>query len=222
MSLPFLHIHLVSHKNGTPGIAETTEMVVILLLVTLLCGCTTTAHNIESTRELNGNKLLTGRFLFFINDIPLEDGIGFTIFFQEREKKRLREFNPDKNGYVYVSVEEGHYYLKRVSYRDLHGNFRFPVHQVTGIAVNTSDAAVNFGTVTVTLHQNITSRIAYVTTYAYPYAGTYIPSAMKPTLHLVQIPDYDATHQFILEDLGIAPESIREVALDFPEETQSH
>ena len=196
-------------------------MLMTLLLGTLLCSCTTTAYNIESTSELDGNILLTGRFVFFINDIPVEDSIGFTIFFKEREEEKLREFKPDKNGYVYVSLEEGHYYLIRVKYRDLHRQIRFPVHQNPGIALHASDTAVNFGTVKVALQQNITSRIAYVTTYAYPYAGTYIPSAMKPTIHLTQIPDYDVTQEFMLEDLGIVPESIRKEDLSFTEEKQS-
>ncbi len=197
-----------------------TKTVKVLLLTTLLTGCTTTAYNIKSTKELGGNKLLTGRFVFFVNDTPAEDGIGFTLFFKQREDNKLREFQPDENGYVYVSLEEGQYSIVRVKYSDLHGHLRFPVHNSPGIDINVFDSVVDFGTIKVTLQQNITSRIAYVTTYAYPYAGTYMPSALKPTLRLAQIPDWDVTHQYILKDLGVLPESIREVALNFPLEIQ--
>ena len=94
-------------------------------------------------------------------------------------------------------MDEGQYYLTRISYRDLQGQVRFPVQQNPGIDVDASDSTANFGTIKVTLQQNITSKIAYVTTYAYPYSGTYLPSALKPTIHLAQIPDRDVTHQYI-------------------------
>ena len=220
MKLLFLHFRLFGNKKSHPGRAIT-KRVMVLLSATLLFGCTATTYNITSTRELDGNKLLTGRFVFFINDVPVVDGMGVTIFFKERLDKKIREFKPDENGYVYVSVEEGQYYLTRVTYRDLHGQRRFPVHQNPGIDVHASDTVVNFGTIMVSLQQNITSRIAYVTTYAYPYSGTYLPSALKPTIRLEQIPDWDVTHQYILKDLGIVPESVREVVLNFPEEMQS-
>ncbi|GJQ59469.1 MAG: hypothetical protein D8M57_09995 [Candidatus Scalindua sp. AMX11] len=196
-----------------------TKLLTVLLLATLLFGCTTTVYNITSTNELNGNKLLTGRLLFFVNEIPFEDGIGFTIFIKESTDKELRELKPDENGYIYVSVEKGTYHIKRITYRDLHGHFRFPIHEGPGIDVSASDTVVNFGTIKVSLQQHITSRISYVTTYGYPYTGTYIPSALKPTLRLAQIPDRDVTHQYILKDFGILPESMREEDLNFPDET---
>jgi len=66
------------------------------------------------------------------------------------------------------------------------------------INIDASDTSVNFGTIQISLQQNITSRIAYVTTYGYPYAGKFIPSSLKPELNITQIPDWDITHQYVL------------------------
>ena len=90
------------------------RILVVLMLATLLFGCGTTEYNIKSTSELNGNKLLTGRFVFYNDDVHIESGEGFSVFFKERDDKTLRMFQPDEEGYVYIPVDEGQYYIARI------------------------------------------------------------------------------------------------------------
>ena len=192
------------------------------MLATLLFGCGTTAYNIKSAGELSGNKLLTGRFVFYNDDVHIENSEGLTVFFKEREDKTLRMFKPDEKGYVYIPVDEGQYYISRIKYNKLNGHLLFPVHQSSGIHVDTSDTVVNFGTIHISLQQNITSKIAYVSTYGYPYAGKLMPSSLKPELSITQIPDWDISHRYILlPKLDILPESVRDEVVYFSEEVET-
>lgn len=198
------------------------KILAALILTTLLFGCSTTAYNIKSTRELSGNKLLTGRFVFYNDDVHIKNGKEFTVFFKEREDNTLRMFHPDEKGYIYIPVDEGQYYISRIKYNKLNGHILFPVHQSSGINVDISDTVVNFGTIQISLQQNITSRIAYVSTYGYPYAGKLMPSSLKPELSISQIPDWNVTHQYILSSkLDILPESVRDEVVDFSEEVET-
>ena len=198
------------------------RILVVLMLATLLFGCGTTEYNIKSTSELNGNKLLTGRFVFYNDDVHIENGEGFSVFFKERDDKTLRMFQPDEEGYVYIPVDEGQYYIARIKYNKLNGHLLFPVHQSSGINVAAFDKVVNFGTIQISLQQNITSKIAYVSTYGYPYAGKLMPSSLKPELSITQTPDWDIAHPYILfTKLDILPESIRDEVIYFPEEVET-
>ena len=198
------------------------KILVVLSLTTLLFGCGSTAYNIKSTRELNGKKLLTGQFVFYNDDVYIENGEGFSIFFKERDDKTLRMFQPDEKGYVYIPVDEGQYYISRIKYNKLNGYLLFPIHQSSGINVDVSDTVVNLGTIQISLQQNITSRIAYVSTYGYPYAGKLMPSSLKPELSITQIPDWDTTHQYILSSkLDILAESVRGEVVYFSEKVET-
>jgi len=198
------------------------KIFVVLMLTTLLFGCGTTAYNVKSSRELNGNKLLTGRFVFYNDDVHIKNSEGFTVFFKESEEKTLRMFHPDEKGYVYIPVGEGQYYISRIKYNRLNGHLLFPVHQSSGINVDVSDTVVNFGTIQISLQQNITSKIAYASTYGYPYAGKLMPSSLKPELSITQIPDWNVTHQYILSSkLDILPEFVRDEVVHFSEEVET-
>ncbi len=205
-----------------PGIAFLSKILVVLSLTTLLFGCGTTAYNIKSASELNGNKLLTGRFIFYNDDVHIENGEGFSVFFKEREDKTLRMFQPDEEGYVYIPVDEGQYYISRIKYNKLNGHLLFPVHQTSRINVDVSDTVVNFATIQISLQQNITSKIAYVSTYGYPYAGKLMPSSLKPELNITQIPGRDIIHRYmLLSKLDILPESVRDEFIYFSEEVET-
>jgi len=213
------HFSFFNSNKRNPDTVFLSKILVALLLTTLLFGCGTTAYNIKSARELSGNKLLTGRLVFYNDDVQIENGEGFTVFIKKREDKTLRMFQPDEKGYVYIPVDEGQYYISRIKYNKLNGHLLFPVHQSSGINVGASDRVVHFGTIRISLQQNITSRIAYVSTYGYPYAGKLMPSSLKPELNILQIPDWNITHQYILSSkLDILPESVRDEVVDFSEE----
>jgi hypothetical protein len=197
------------------------KILTLLLLIILPFGCTTTTFNIKSANELNGKKLLTGRFVFYINDIHLKGGEGFTVFFKEKQDKTLRRFKPDEKGYVYVPVDEGQYYINRIVYSKLNANIRFPVSHSSGINIDSSDTVVNIGTIHINFYQDIKSRIGYITTYGYPYAGKFIPSALKPELIITHVPDWDVTRKYISSQLNISPGKIRYEVVDFPEEVVS-
>jgi len=198
------------------------RILVVLMLVTLLFGCGTTAYNIKSPRELSDNKLLIGRFVFYNDDVHINNGEGFTVFFKEKEDKTLRMLQPDEEGYVYIPVDEGQYYISRIKFNRLNGHLFFPVHQSSGINVDVFDKVVNFGTIQIGLQQNITSKIAYVSTYGYPYAGKLMPSSLKPELSITQILDWNVTHQYILSSkFDILPESVRDEDVYFSEEVET-
>ncbi len=216
------HFRLFNNKHKHPGTVFLGKIFVALMLTTLLFGCGTTAYNIKSARELSGKKLLTCRFVFYNDDIHVENSEGFTVFFKEKEDRTPRMFKPDENGYVYIPVDEGQYYISRIKYNRLNGHLLFPVHQSSGINVDASDTVVNFGTIQISLQQNITSKIAYVSTYGYPYAGKLMPSSLKPELSITQIHDWDITHRSILlYKLDILPESVRDEVVPFPEEVET-
>ncbi len=192
------------------------KILITLVLATSLFGCGTTAYNIKSPRERNDNKLLTGRFVFYNDDVHIENSEGFTVYFKKREDKTLRMFQSDEKGYIFIPVDEGQYYISRIKYNKLNGYLLFPVHQRSGINIDVSDTIVNFGTIQINLQQNITSRVAYVSTYGYPYAGKLMPSSLKPELSIAQISDWNTTHQYILSSkFEILPESVRDEVVDF-------
>ena len=216
------HFSFFNSKKRKPDTVFLSKILVALILATLLFGCGTTAYNIKSTRELSDNKLLTGRFVFYNDDVHIENGEGFTVCIKKREDKTLRMFQPDEKGYVYIPVDEGQYYISRIKYNRLNGHLLFPVHQSSGIHVDTSNTVVNFGTIHISLQQNITSKIAYVSTYGYPYAGKLMPSSLKPELSITQIPDWDISHRYILlSKLDILPESVRDEVVYFSEEVET-
>ena len=80
------------------------KILVVFTLTTLLFGCGTTAYNIKSARELSNTKMLTGRFVFFNDDVHNKNSEGFTVFFKKREDKTLQMFQPDEEGYVFIPV----------------------------------------------------------------------------------------------------------------------
>jgi len=213
---------LFHSKQGNTCTLFLSRILVVLMLATLLFGCGTTAYNIKSANELSGKKLLTGQFVFYNDDVHIENGEGFSVFFKEREDKTLRMFQPDEEGYIYIPVDEGQYYISRIKYNKLNGHLLFPVHQSSGINVDVSDTVVNLGTIHISLQQNITSKIAYVSTYGYPYAGKLMPSSLKPELSITQIPDRDIIHQYmLLSKLDILPESVRDEVVYFSEEVET-
>lgn len=212
------YFNLFYDKNRRTGTAFLMKILVVSALIILLFGCSTTVHNIKSAKELNENKLLTGRFVFFHNDIPLENSEGFTIFFKERSDKKLRAFKPDENGYVYIPLDQGQYYISSIEYRDFQGGIRFPVRQSSGIHIENSDTVVNFGTIKVNCLQNESSKAAYLTTYAYPYAGKFIPLSQKPEFRITQIPEWNLIHKYISSKLDISQESIRDEVIKMAEE----
>ncbi|GAX62548.1 DNA-directed RNA polymerase, beta subunit [Candidatus Scalindua japonica] len=210
-----------SHKNKRPVIASFKKILILSALATFLFGCSTTALNIKQSSDLNGKKILTGRFVFLHNDIPLGNSEGFTIFFKERSDKKLRAFKLDENGFVYIPLDQGQYYISSIEFRHSLGNFGFPVHQSSGINIDASDTVVNFGTMKINLKQNEASKVAYLTTYAYPYAGKFIPLSQKPELRITQIPEWNVIQKYILSKLDISPESIRDEVINFSEETET-
>lgn len=207
-------------KETNPAIVSFLRILAVLIVSVLLFSCTTTSYNIKSVEELNTGKLLTGRFVFYIDDAHIENNKGLTVYFKEKDDKRTIMFQPDENGYVYTPVDKGQYYISRIKYNKLNGYLLFPVHQSSGINIDDSDTVVNFGTIQISLKQNITSKIAYVSTYGYPYAGKLMPASLKPELNIAQIPDWDITHQYVLSSkLDILPESIRDEVVEFSEES---
>ncbi|MBZ0108562.1 MAG: hypothetical protein K8F52_07815 [Candidatus Scalindua rubra] len=190
-------------------------------MVTLVLGCSTTLHNIKSAKELKENKLLTGRFVFFHNDIPLENSEGFTIFFKESSNKKLRAFKPDENGYVYIALDQGRYHISTIEYRDFQGRIRFPVRQSSGIHIYNSDTVINFGTIKINLKQDESSKVASLTTYAYPYAGKFIPLSQRPEFRITQIPEWNVINKYIASKLDIPQKLIRDEVVKITQEIDS-
>ena len=91
------HFSFFNSNKRNPDTVFLSKILVALLLTTLLFGCGTTAYNIKSARELSGNKLLTGRLVFYNDDVQTANGEGFTVFFKEREDKTLRMFGSSPN-----------------------------------------------------------------------------------------------------------------------------
>lgn len=87
------HFGLFKREKRDPGTLFLSKIFLALMLATLLIGCTTKVYNIKSAGELSGNKLLTGRFVFFNDDEYIENGEGFTVFLKKQGIKRSECFN---------------------------------------------------------------------------------------------------------------------------------
>ena len=163
------------HKNRRPTITFLNKFLVlyVLVLVAFLSGCYTTASNIKSVDELKGNKLLVGRFVFYVNDklvnlrvLTKEDGnkktvSGFTILVKKGDEKP-KKIELDEKGYIYIPVDAGQYYLTRINTNTtlFFGARYFHLRSSTGINVNPSDALVNFGTIKVEYKRSVASKAA--------------------------------------------------------------
>ena len=221
------------HKNRRPTIVFLNKFLVlfVLVLVAFLSGCYsyTTVSNIRSVNELKGKRLLVGRFVFYVNGKLVKphkavkynnpDTIeeeretdkkdkeyvtGFTVLFEKGDGK-LKEFELDEKGYVYMPVDEGQYYISRIIHGSVFGIRSFPIGSSSGISIKSSDAVVNFGTIKVEYKRSVGSKAM----------GLLISSMViiDPTpadLRINQTSDGDTTRRYISSKFNILPELIRD------------
>jgi hypothetical protein len=209
--------NMLHDRNNYLNITFLNRLVVVLILITFLFGCSTTVHNIRSVNELNGNKLLTGRFVFYNNNLPVETSKGFTVYLKKGEDKKLIKFEIDEKGYVYIPVDEGRYSIVRIKYSGLgglSGYGSFPVLQSSSMNINASDTVVNLGTIKICFQQSAASKAACLAASTYPLGGLFIPSSLKPKLSITHIPDWDVTRQHISSTFNISPVLINDEFVD--------
>lgn len=223
------------HNNRRPTIAFLNKFLVlyVLVLVAFLSSCATTAPNIKSVDDVKGHKLLVGRFVFYVNEKLIEphEAVKFDTPYSRRERKRETETDEeykefitgftifldngetkklvlDEKGYVYIPVDEGQYYIKRIQHHSaLFGTYSFPIGSSSGISINSSDAAVNFGTIKVEFRRSATSKTAGVLTLIASYG---ILSISPGELRVTQTSDWDVPRHYISSKFSIPPELIRD------------
>ena len=213
------YIFLKTNNNKT--ITYLNRLLSIIALTTLLFGCSTTAQNIKFSDELGTRKLLTGRFIFYNNGLSLRNSKGFTIFFKENLEE-IKAFKPDNEGYVYIPVDEGQYYIKSIMHNSLiSGLHAVKLHQSSAINVDTSDTVVNFGTIKVVFKQSLGSKVSSILSAAIP-GGTLaynIYKSDKQMIDITQITDNNANHQYISSTLSLSPGLIRDAVVSFSTDT---
>jgi hypothetical protein len=203
----------------------------MLVLIIFLSSCATIAPNIKSTNELKEDKLLVGRFVFYENDklikirekvteVGIKKGVtGFSILFKKGDEKP-KKFELDENGYAYIPVGEGEYYITRIrtDYHVFLGSRVWNIHPDTGITVHSSDSVVNFGTIKVELQFSTSSKVAS----ALIMAVIIVDPIIRAQLRITQTSDWDTPRQYILSRFGnISSLSIRDEIVKFPEEAES-
>ncbi len=160
-------------KNKTnPHYKSKFLVLYVLVLATLLSSCAQTIPNIKSTQELKGNKLLVGRFVFYENEKLVnisekveEDGskkrwYRFSVLFK-KEGEKAKKLELDENGYAYIPVSDGLYYINRIKHHSRwHGTRKFSLLPNTGIKINSSDSVVSFGTIKVGFKHSTASKTA--------------------------------------------------------------
>lgn len=190
----------------------------ILIFVLFVAGCATTVSNIKSVDELKGNRLLVGRFVFYVNDklvnlhtLTQEDGSkktvsGFHVLFDKGDGKS-KKIELDEKGYVYISVDEGQYYFTRIktNFNFWFGVQRFPIHLSSGISVNNSDSVVNFGTIKVEYEHSAGAKATELL-----ISSVIIFYPQLSNLRVTQTSDWDTTRRYISSKFNILPELIRD------------
>jgi len=133
-----------------------------------LCGCTSLAPNVNSATDLQGRKILAGRFVFYDNDelVKADSHRSEVRFYQQGENKEIKKFSPDEQGYVYVAVTEGLYVICDIFYIPFGGGLQFVLDPMPAIYVNANDTVVNFGTIEIRYYQTTGGRIIY--TFGFP------------------------------------------------------
>jgi len=230
---------LVSMKTKINSLSKSKHLVMcVLAMIIFLASCTTIAPNIKSVDDIKGHKLLVGRFIFYVNGKLIEPHerrkeflkltptrkarkktkteedkeiiVGFTIFLQNGETKRVVL---DENGYVYILVDEGHYYINRVKHHSAFlGTHRFSPNPNTGFKIRHSDAVVNFGTIKVDFRQSTASKAVGILTLI---ASQGFFTASSAQLYLTQSVDWDTPRNYISSKFNIPPELIRDEVVRF-------
>ncbi len=217
------------------------QIILGVVFILILNSCATTVPNVESVSDFEGKKLLIGRFVYSFNgkiiepkevskyDTEYDDieaqvdksdthaeekkiNTGFTVFLANGKRKKLMS---DMQGYVYIPVDVGHYYISRITHHgfdDSRNKFRTTN---SGINVQQSDTVVNFGTINVDVKRGVASTST----------GFLVSSLKKidPTpsyKSVIQTSDWEAPRKYISSKFGISPKSIRSEIIEFPKEIE--
>ena len=211
------------------------QVILAIVFISILTSCATTVPNVESVSDFEGKKLLIGRFVFSVNGEIIEPKYrtvyedietqveksgthaeekkiktGFTVLLDNGKTKKLMS---DMQGYVYIPVDVGHYYISRIMHRsfdDSRHNFRITN---SGINVQQSDTVVNFGTINVGVKRSVASTGFLVSSL----------KAIDPTpsyKSVIQVPDWEAPRKYISSKFSISPKSIRSETIKFPKDLE--
>lgn len=219
-------------KTKVSSLSKSKHLILcLLILIIFLPSCATTVSNIKSVDDLKGRKLLVGRFIFYVNGKLIEPHervkhrydkgkktkteedkeliVGFTIFLQNGETKKIVI---GENGYVYIPVYEGHYYIKRIKHHSILGTYSFSTLPNTGINVKVSDEIVSFGTIKVEFRRSAESTMAGILTLL---ASQGLIAVAPAQLRVTQDLDWDSPRNYISSKFSIPPELIRDETIKF-------
>ncbi len=127
-------------------------------------GCSTPAPNIKPTSLLPNQQVLAGRLLLFKENekVPVESiaNAKLKVAFNKQGDKEVKQFVPDKDGYVWVCLPRGQYNIGHIQI----GMFKFNLKNLAVVQVTGVQSVLNFGTLEFHLHQdlgeNVTGAIA--------------------------------------------------------------
>jgi hypothetical protein len=181
----------------------------LFVMVILLCGlslsslgCVKLAKNIESMDELEGRKVLAGRFVIYEGDKTVKpDPVAHeTLMYKEGECESCR-LSWDSEGYIYTPVTEGLCQFHAFHHLTTFGTvFSFDPDIYPAVVVDPNDSIVNFGTIELHFHQSTLSHVSEV-----------VLGVSRASFHLDYVPDHDVTRADLIEKLGVAEEQIRDV-----------
>ncbi len=212
------------------------QIILAVVFISILAGCATTVSNVESVSDFEGKKLLIGRFVFSVNGEVIEPEYGavyddietqveksgthaeekkikteFTVLLGNGKTKKLMS---DLQGYVYIPVDVGHYYISRI----MHHSFDDSRHRFrttnSGINVQQSDTVVNFGTINVGVKRSVAATGFLVS----------VLKAIDPTpsyKSVIQTQDWEAPRKYISSKFSISPKSIRSETIEFAKEFEA-
>ncbi len=209
------------------------QVILAVVFISILTSCATIVPNVESVSNFEGKKLLIGRFVFSVNGEIIEpkystvyDDIetqveksgthaeekkiktGFTVLLDNGKTKKLM---PDLQGYVYIPVDVGHYYISRIMHRSFDDSRHSFWTTNSGINVQQSDTVVNFGTINVGVKRSVAATGFLV---SFLQAIDLTPS-YKSVTHIL---DWEAPRKYISSKFSISPKSIRSEIIDFAKE----
>jgi hypothetical protein len=185
------------------------KVVCSIMLAFLLAACATSVKNIQSPAEIQGRKVLAGRFLLFVNDMPADafgSKVKFIVRFKENGQRKERIFVPDSEGYVYIPVNEGEYNLasfvyvwRRVGISS--GGYSFPAkgRSCPHVRVNSDDSVVNFGTLELNFYESTASKVTAI-----------LVGFGKANLRVSHTPNWDVTRSAISKRVGKFAGQIRD------------
>jgi hypothetical protein len=195
-------------------------VVYVVVLITFLSSCALPRYalNIKSVDDLKGRKLLVGRFVLYVNGnhvpvITRTTRSGRSVLnpgptFKKEGEKQRKMFSPKDDGYVYIAVTAGQYYIRldNVTLANINKN-KMPSVRIN---IYDTDEVVNFGTIKFEVLDYQASKVPTAVNVVTAIIAGVSFTKGKGSLLVTQVPEWNDTRNYALSQLNVPPQLIRD------------